>query len=80
MATHSSLLAWRIPWTEYPGGPQSTGSAKSWRRLSESKKIIIIQIANVGEDMEKREHLYVVGGYVRWYSHCGNRMRGSSNN
>lgn len=35
---------------------------------------------NVGEDMEKREHLYVVGGYVRWYSHCGNRIRGSSNN
>ena len=26
MATHSSVLAWRIPWTEEPGGPQSTGS------------------------------------------------------
>ena len=26
MATHSSILAWRIPWTEEPGGPQSTGS------------------------------------------------------
>ena len=25
MATHSSALAWRIPWTEEPGGPQSTG-------------------------------------------------------
>ena len=25
MATHSSILAWRIPWTEEPGGPQSTG-------------------------------------------------------
>ena len=24
-ATHSSTLAWRIPWTEEPGGPQSTG-------------------------------------------------------
>ena len=23
MATHSSILAWRIPWTEAPGGPQS---------------------------------------------------------
>ena len=23
MATHSSILAWRIPWTEEPGGPQS---------------------------------------------------------
>ena len=24
-ATHSSVLAWRIPWTEEPGGPQSMG-------------------------------------------------------
>ena len=32
MATHSSILAWRIPWTEEPGGLQSTGS-QSWTRL-----------------------------------------------
>ena len=25
MATHSSILAWGIPWTEEPGGLQSTG-------------------------------------------------------
>ena len=25
MATHSSILAWRIPWTETPGRLQSTG-------------------------------------------------------
>ena len=25
MAPHSSILAWRIPWTEEPGGPQSIG-------------------------------------------------------
>ena len=25
MATHSSILAWRIPWTEKPGGLHSTG-------------------------------------------------------
>ena len=28
MATHSSILAWRIPWTEEPGGLQSTGSKR----------------------------------------------------
>ena len=27
-AIHSSILAWRIPWTEEPGGLQSTGSQK----------------------------------------------------
>ena len=35
MATHSSVLAWRSPWTEEPGGLQSMyGAAKSWARLS----------------------------------------------
>ena len=28
MATHSSILAWRIPWTEEPGRLQSMGSQK----------------------------------------------------
>ena len=35
MATHSSLLAWRIPWTEEPGGLQSIGLQKSRTRLSD---------------------------------------------
>ena len=29
MATHSSILAWRIPWTEEPGGLQSMGHKDS---------------------------------------------------
>ena len=29
MATHSSILSWRIPWTEEPGGPQFMGSQES---------------------------------------------------
>ena len=29
MATHSSILAWRIPWAEEPGGLQSMGSQES---------------------------------------------------
>ena len=28
MATHSSILAWRIPWTEEPGGLHSMGSQR----------------------------------------------------
>ena len=28
IATHSSILAWRIPWTEEPGGLQSMGSRR----------------------------------------------------
>ena len=34
-ATHSSILAWRFPWTEQPGGLQSMGSQKSWTQLSD---------------------------------------------
>ena len=34
MAIYSSILAWRLPWTEEPGGPQSMGSQRR-TRLSE---------------------------------------------
>ena len=34
MSTHSSILAWEIPWTEEPGGLQSMGSHKSQTQLS----------------------------------------------
>ena len=33
-ATHSSILAWEIPWTEEAGGLQSLGSQKSQTQLS----------------------------------------------
>ena len=36
MATHSSILAWRIPRIEEPGGLPSMGLQKSWMRLSDS--------------------------------------------
>ena len=39
MATHSSILAWRIPWTEESGGLQSTGSQKSRMQLRDQTNI-----------------------------------------
>ena len=41
MATHSSILAWRIPWTEETGGLQSMGSqrVRHQTRLSDSHLI-----------------------------------------
>ena len=35
MATHSSILAWEIPWTEEPGGHSGMGSQKTWTWLSD---------------------------------------------
>ena len=34
MTTHSNILAWKIPWTEEPGGLLSMGMQKSQTRLS----------------------------------------------
>ena len=54
-ATHSSILAWRIPWTEEPGGLQSTGSqrvghdwATSLTPLTPHDKTIKTQIESTG--------------------------------
>ena len=33
MATQSSILAWEMPWTEEPGGLQSTGSQRDGHNL-----------------------------------------------
>ena len=47
MATHPSVLAWRIPWTEEPGGLQSMGSQSQTRlkQLSTHADIYLAVIA-----------------------------------
>ena len=51
MATHSSVLAWRIPWTEEPGGLPSIGVAQSRTRLkrlsSSSRHSEVLNFAQV---------------------------------
>ena len=44
MATHSSILAWKIPWTEEPGGLQSMGVAESQTQLSMHTQSVICYI------------------------------------
>ena len=43
MATHSSILAWRIPWTEEPGGLQSIGESQrvgyDWSNLAHTHRV-----------------------------------------
>ena len=41
MATHSSILAWEIPWTEKAGGLQSTGVQKSRHDLATKQYMYI---------------------------------------
>ena len=51
MATHSSILAWRIPSTEEPGGLQSTGSQShttevTWHKIDiEWKSFLTIEVS-----------------------------------
>ena len=55
MATHSSILAWRIPWTEEPGGLQSTGSQRVGHDWATS---LHFKITAVGEcSHEIKRHL-----------------------
>ena len=42
MATHSSTLAWKIPWTKEPGGLQSMGSQGRTRLSDFTFKLLII--------------------------------------
>ena len=45
MATHSSILAWRITWTEEPGGLQSMG----WQRVRhDSSNLTCMHMASLG--------------------------------
>ena len=43
MATHCSILAWRIPWTGEPGGLQSMGSHRVGHDLSDSPAVVAAQ-------------------------------------
>ena len=46
MTTQSSILAWRIPWTEEPGGPQSMASQSQTQLTSVSQPITTLTIQN----------------------------------
>ena len=54
MATHSSILAWEIPWTEEPGGLQSMGSLRVGHGLAtkEQQRYIL-------EDMQFNEYYFI---------------------
>ena len=52
METHSSILAWRIPWTEEPGGLQSMES-QSRTRLSDFTFILIQNLCNIPSALGK---------------------------
>ena len=49
MATHSSVLAWRIPWTEKPDGPQSMRSQRIRHNSNFHFHTTVMEDETVGE-------------------------------
>ena len=80
MATHSSILAWEIPWTEHPGGLQAMGCSKSRTRLSDYQVVApmvkclpamrVTQVQSLGqEDLLEKEmatHSSILAWKIPW--------------
>ena len=50
IAAHSSIPAWRIPWTEEPGGPQSLGSqgvGHDWATYTHTHRVLLSNVWNI---------------------------------
>ena len=57
MAAHSSILAWRIPWTEEPGGLQSVDLSVLAHACTASP--------NANKGVEQVEHSFIAGGNAK---------------
>ena len=77
MATHSSVLAWKIPWTEEPGGIQSTGSQRdkyNWTTkpftvtLSMLWELYDLYIEMLRVDMAENNYLSIKRNGLGWSS------------
>ena len=54
MATHSSILAWRIPWTEEPDGLQSLGWQKDKTEATEQAHTSLMSVLRPNEYLPPR--------------------------
>ena len=52
MATHSSTLAWKIPWTEKPGRVRSMGSKRVGHDLATSLHFTLLYEVNIQEEQD----------------------------
>ena len=63
MATHFSILAWKISWTEEPGGLQSMGSQESdttqWLNNSSNFRTILQEQQQDGQFQQKSHHQWI---------------------
>ena len=73
MATHSSIVSWRIPWTEEPGGLQTTGAQRvryDWSNLIHTRELVNA-ISTVPEQRERPTvSLNGIICYRNYVHHC----------
>ena len=67
MATHSSILAWEIPWTEKPGGLQSMGSQRVGHDLVTEQQQNICCF-DISYDTVMQENVLIVLSFKAWVS------------
>ena len=58
MATHSSILAWSIPWTEEPGGLQSVGLQRVGHDLATNQQQTFLHVFSAVEGEFLKDPLY----------------------
>ena len=68
MSTHSTILAWRIPWTEEPSQLQSMGSTKSQTRLNTGNSAQYSIMTYMGKYVNKREYVYMFNWFTLLYT------------
>ena len=66
MATHSSILAWRIPWTEEPGRLQSKGSKRAGQEWVTNTTVSYTESFNVATVKLVNLFLFVTSGFYDW--------------
>ena len=73
IATHSSTLAWKIPWTEEPGGLQSMESQRVGHDWVTSLSLFTLDVSKEVEKERISFHLFegTVTKRTWWYHHAG---------
>ena len=74
MATHSSTLAWKIPWTEKPGRLQSMGSRRVGHLLSDFTFNFHFPLSCIGEGNGKPLQCFLPRESQGWRSLAGCRL------
>ena len=59
MATHSGILAWKIPWREEPSRLRSMGSQKSWTQLSDWT-IVFYYLGNTSLEIFSKQNTFIL--------------------